>query len=114
VAAANYGLGAISRDHGDISAARARFQSCADIYRENGDLATAFLGSDFNIDAPAARKVYADALKVLTPDGEIALDKVREVLNMGREAGQPRPEIDKPESLVDFSFVREARRSSRR
>jgi tetratricopeptide (TPR) repeat protein len=43
VAAANYGLAAISRDHGDISTATARFQSCADTYRAIGDLRGAAL-----------------------------------------------------------------------
>ncbi|MET0237983.1 MAG: NB-ARC domain-containing protein [Kibdelosporangium sp.] len=43
VAAANYGLGAISRDHGDIATATARFQRCADLYREIGDLRGAAL-----------------------------------------------------------------------
>jgi hypothetical protein len=32
-------------------------------------------------------------------------------LNLAKEAGQPSPAIDNPESLVDFSFVREARRT---
>jgi tetratricopeptide (TPR) repeat protein len=43
VAAANYGLAAISRDHGDISTATARFQSCVDTYRAIGDLRGAAL-----------------------------------------------------------------------
>jgi tetratricopeptide (TPR) repeat protein/DNA-binding winged helix-turn-helix (wHTH) protein len=43
VAAANYGLAAISRDHGDISTATARFQSCADTYRAIGDMRGAAL-----------------------------------------------------------------------
>ncbi|MBP2324414.1 tetratricopeptide (TPR) repeat protein [Kibdelosporangium banguiense] len=43
VAAANYGLGAISRDHGDIPGATAHFQNCADTYRQIGDLRGAAL-----------------------------------------------------------------------
>jgi NitT/TauT family transport system substrate-binding protein len=84
------------------------------LYRDKSDAATAFLASEFNLDQRAAKKVYGDALTVLTPDGEIGLDKIRDVLNMAREAGQSPPAIDKPESLVDFSFVREGRRALRR
>jgi ABC-type nitrate/sulfonate/bicarbonate transport system substrate-binding protein len=81
------------------------------LYQEKKLTAVAFLASEFNLDARAAKKVYADALAVLTPDGEISLNKVRDVLNLAKEAGQPSPAIDNPESLVDFSFVREARRT---
>ena len=81
------------------------------LYRERKELAVAFLASEFNLDTRAAKRVYADALSVLTADGEISFNKVRDVLNLAKEAGQPSPAIDKPESLVDFSFVREARRT---
>jgi ABC-type nitrate/sulfonate/bicarbonate transport system substrate-binding protein len=81
------------------------------LYQEKKDLAAAFLATEFNLDARAAKKVYSDALSVLTPDGEISLNKVSDVLNLAKEAGQPSPAIDNPESLVDFSFVREARRT---
>jgi ABC-type nitrate/sulfonate/bicarbonate transport system substrate-binding protein len=81
------------------------------LYQEKKDVAAAFLAAEFNLEARAAKRVYADAVAVLTPNGEIGLNKVRDVLNMAKEAGQPSPAIDKPESLVDFSFVREARRT---
>jgi ABC-type nitrate/sulfonate/bicarbonate transport system substrate-binding protein len=81
------------------------------LYQRQKDAAAAFLASEFNLQPRAAKKVYADALAVLTADGEISLNKVRDVLNLAKEAGQPSPAIDKPESLVDFSFVREARRT---
>jgi hypothetical protein len=81
------------------------------LYRKRKELAVPFLASEFNLDARAATRVYADAVSVLTAEGEISLNKVRDVLNLAKEAGQPSPAIDKPESLVDFSFVREARRT---
>jgi NitT/TauT family transport system substrate-binding protein len=81
------------------------------LFQQKKDVAAAFLASEFNLEARAAKRVYADAVAVLTPNGEIGLNKVRDVLNMAKEAGQPPPAIDRPESLVDFSFVREARRT---
>jgi tetratricopeptide (TPR) repeat protein len=43
VAAADYGLASINRDHGDIAAATRLFQRCAETYREAGDLRGAAL-----------------------------------------------------------------------
>jgi len=81
------------------------------LYRQKKDLAVAFLASEFNLNPATAKKVYANASAMLTPNGEIGLDKVRDVLNLARELGQPPPDVQEPKSLVDFSFLHEARRA---
>jgi len=81
------------------------------LYRQKKELALAFLASEFSLDPGSAKKVYADALAMLTPHGEIGLNKIRDVLNLAKEAGQPSPAVQTPESLVDFSFLHDAQRT---
>jgi ABC-type nitrate/sulfonate/bicarbonate transport system substrate-binding protein len=81
------------------------------LYRQKKDPAVAFLASQFNLNPATAKKVYANASAMLTPNGEVGLDKVRDVLNLARELGQPPPDDQEPKSLVDFSFLHEARRA---
>jgi hypothetical protein len=80
------------------------------LYRQNQDIAVASLASEFNLDQAAAAKVYRTALAMLTPDGEVSRDKVRDVLNLARESGQTNIPMQTPEEILDFSFLREIRR----
>jgi ABC-type nitrate/sulfonate/bicarbonate transport system substrate-binding protein len=63
------------------------------LYRQKQDLAVAFVASQFNLDPATAKKVYAKASAMLAPNGAIGLDKVRDVLNLARELGQPFPDV---------------------
>jgi ABC-type nitrate/sulfonate/bicarbonate transport system substrate-binding protein len=83
-------------------------------YQQKTDIAVAFLASAFSLPPPAASKVYRDAKAVLVPDGEVGLDKIRDVLNLGKESGQPPVTAPDPASLLDFSFLHEAQRAIRR
>jgi hypothetical protein len=47
---------------------------------------------------------------MLTPNGEVTNDKIRDVLNLGRESGQSTSSAQIPEEILDFSFLREIRR----
>jgi NitT/TauT family transport system substrate-binding protein len=80
------------------------------LYQQKADLAVAFLASTFSLPPPAASKVYRDAKDVLVPDGEVGLDKIRDVLNLAKESGQPPAATPDPASLLDFSFLQEARK----
>ena len=82
-----------------------------DIYRQRKERAAAFLASEFNLAPATAKKVYATASALLTPNGEIGPDKIRDVLNLARELGQLPADLQEPKSLVDFSFLQEARRA---
>ncbi len=80
------------------------------LYREKKDLAVASLVTEFNLEQEAAAKVYRTALDMLTANGEVTREKVRDVLNMARESGHSGAELQKPEEILDFSFLREIRR----
>jgi len=79
------------------------------LYRHNKELAIKFLASKFNLHKDAAVKVYRDAVRMLTADGEVSLGKIRDVLNLGRESGQTISALDGPQDVVDFSFLRQIR-----
>ena len=66
--------------------------------------------SEFKISHSTAQKVYEDALGLLTRAGEVSPAKLRDVLEMARETGQDNPVIPPPESMLDFSFLKEAQR----
>ena len=82
-----------------------------DLCRQKKDLAVAFLAAEFHLDPATAKKIYANVSAMLTPNGGIGLDKVRDVLNLARELGQTPPDVQEPKSLVDFSFLHEAWRA---
>lgn len=81
------------------------------LYRQERDLAVAFLASEYNLEQSVAKKVYGNALAVLTPNGEVSLDKIRDVLNLAKELGQGNPVAPEPEWLMDLSFLHEAQRA---
>jgi hypothetical protein len=78
-----------------------------DLYRQKKDLAVAFLASEFNLNAATAKKVYAKASAMLTPNGEIGLDKVRDVLNWPELASLPTSR-SRSRSSIFFHIWREA------
>jgi NitT/TauT family transport system substrate-binding protein len=79
-------------------------------FRQKKDEAVKHLVSQFNISPRTATKVYGHALEILTRDGEISREKVRNILDMMQEAGQKTPLMPQPEALLDFSFLREVRK----
>lgn len=79
-------------------------------FRQKKDAAVDLLVSQFNISRKTAEKVYRQALDILTPDGELSLEKLRNILDMIQEAGKKESLLPQPESLLDFSFLREARK----
>ena len=81
-----------------------------ELYRQRSDLSVPFLAAEFKISHSTAQKVYEDALGLLTRAGEVSPAKVRDVLEMARETGQDNPVIPPPESMLDFSFLKEAQR----
>lgn len=80
------------------------------LYRQRRDLSVPFLAAEFKLSPSTAQKVYEDALGLLTRAGEVSPEKVRDVLEMARETGQDNPAIPPPESLLDFSFLKEVQR----
>lgn len=80
------------------------------MFRQNKEKALELLVSQFDISRKTAEKVYGDALKILTPDGEISREKVLNILNMMEETGQKTHTSLQPEAVLDFSFLREVRR----
>jgi hypothetical protein len=82
------------------------------LYRQKADLATKFLAAEFNFALPAAQKVYRQAAAMLRPDGEVTVEKIRDVLNLAKEAGQADMSMESPEKLLDFTFLQEVRREA--
>jgi NitT/TauT family transport system substrate-binding protein len=80
------------------------------IYREKKELAVDLLVSQFDISRKTAGKVYVHALEILTPDGEISQEKIRNILGMMQETGQKIPPTLQPEAFLDFSFLKEVQR----
>jgi NitT/TauT family transport system substrate-binding protein len=81
------------------------------LYRQKKDLAVAYLASEYKLERAIVQRVYRNALAVLTPGGEVSLEKIRDALNLAKESGQDPPVIIKPESLLDFSFLHKAQRA---
>src|SRR5713226_842994 len=79
-------------------------------FRQKHEAAVELLVSQFNISKRTAKKVYGNALEILTPNGELSLEKLRNILDMMQETGKKDPLASHPESLLDFSFLREAQR----
>jgi NitT/TauT family transport system substrate-binding protein len=79
-------------------------------YRSRRARAVDLLVSVFEIDRPIAERVYADSLTILTVDGAISTDKIRNILDMIEETGLKASLKLKPEAVLDFSFLKEAQR----
>lgn len=79
-------------------------------FRQQRTLAIGFLASHFQISPDIAAKAYSNALEILTADGEITEDKVRQILGMMRDTGSKDPSKVSPAAMVNFSFLHEAQR----
>ena len=79
-------------------------------FRQKKEAAVDLLVSQFNISKRTADKVYGQALEILTPDGELSHEKLRNILNMMQETGKKDPLAFQPDTLLDFSFLREAQK----
>lgn len=88
---------------------RASLRSLSD-FRGNKASAIEFLATNFEISKNIASKSYSNALEILTPDGEISAEKVRQILSMMQDTGKKENVTVSPTSLIDFSFLREAQK----
>jgi NitT/TauT family transport system substrate-binding protein len=88
---------------------RASLNSLYD-FRRNKASAIEFLAAHFEIPKNIATKSYSNALEILTPDGEISAEKVRQILSMMQDTGKKEAVTVSPTSLIDFSFLREAQK----
>lgn len=79
-------------------------------FRQKKEAAIALLSSQFDISRKTAETVYGHALEILTLDGEISREKVRNILNMMQETGTKTPLTLEPEAILDFSFLRAVQR----
>jgi len=83
-------------------------------FKQKREAAVELLSAQFDIPRKTAGRVYSDALEILTPDAEISREKVRNILDMMQDTGQKTPAALEPEAVLDFSFLREARRELKR
>jgi NitT/TauT family transport system substrate-binding protein len=88
---------------------RASLKSLYD-FRRNKASAIEFLAAHFEIPNNIASKAYSNGLDILTPDGEISTEKVRQILSMMQDTGKKEAVSVSPASLIDFSFLREAQK----
>ena len=79
-------------------------------FRRNKAIAIEFLAAHFEIPTSIAVKAYPNALDILTADGQISAEKVRQILSMMQDTGKKEPVTVEPASLIDFSFLREAQK----
>jgi len=78
-----------------------------DEFRRDTTSAIEFIAAHFDIPQGIAAKAYPHALEILTADGEISTEKVRQILLMMQDVGKKEPMAIDPASLIDFSFLRE-------
>jgi NitT/TauT family transport system substrate-binding protein len=88
---------------------RASLQSLYD-FRRNKASATEFLAAHFEIPKNIATKSYANGLDILTRDGEISAEKLRQILSMMQDIGKKDTVTVSARSLIDFSFLHEAQK----
>jgi NitT/TauT family transport system substrate-binding protein len=88
---------------------RASLQSLYDFRRNKGS-AIEFLAAHFEIPKNIAAKSYANGLDILTRDGEISAEKVRQILAMMQDTGKKDAVTVSASSLINFSFLREAQK----
>ena len=79
-------------------------------FRQEKTAAIAFLASHFQVSLNIAAKTYPNALEILTTDGEITEEKVRQILDMMQDTGGKKPLKISPAAMLDFSFLRDAQR----
>jgi NitT/TauT family transport system substrate-binding protein len=79
-------------------------------FRQKREASVDLLVSQFNISKRTAEKVYGQALEILTPDGELSHEKLRNILDMMQETGKKEPLAFQPDTLLDFSFLKQARK----
>jgi ABC-type nitrate/sulfonate/bicarbonate transport system substrate-binding protein len=79
-------------------------------FRERKQLAIDFLASHFAISHTVAAKTYPHALDILTADGEISEEKVRQIFGMMQDTGNKEPVTVQPKAVLDFSLLRQARK----
>lgn len=88
---------------------RASLKSLYD-FRRNKASAIEFLAAHFEIPKSIATKSYSNGLDILTRDGEISAEKVRQILSMMQDTGKKDTLTVSAPSLVDFSFLRKAQK----
>ena len=81
-----------------------------DAYRRDKLAAVEFLSSYFEISPKTAAKVFPQALDILTQDGQISEAELRQILDMMQDTGQKESARIQPAGLMDFSFLRAARK----
>ena len=79
-------------------------------YRQDKLGAVAFLANHFEISAKTAAKVYPNAIDILTSDGQISEEKLRQILDMMQDTGKKDPSSIRPTALLDFSFLHAAQK----
>lgn len=79
-------------------------------FRRQKTAAVDFLASHFQISANIAAKAYPNALEILTPNGEIGAERVRQILSMMQDVGNKETKTIQPAAVLDFSFLRQAQR----
>jgi hypothetical protein len=79
-------------------------------FRRDQAAAIGFLAAHFEIPQSIAIKAYPNALDILTADGAISEEKLRQILAMMRDTGGKETIAVKPATLIDFSFLREAQK----
>jgi NitT/TauT family transport system substrate-binding protein len=79
-------------------------------FRQRKALAIDFLAAHFDISKTVAAKTYPNALEILTSEGEISEEKVRQILGMMQDTGNKEPVTVAPHAVVDFSLLRQARK----
>lgn len=79
-------------------------------YRQNKLAAVEFLSSHFEIPVKTAAQVYPNAIEILTTDGQISEEKLRQILDMMQDTGKKEPPSVRPAALIDFSFLHAAQK----
>jgi len=79
-------------------------------YRQNKLAAVEFLSSHFEIPVKTAAQVYPNAIEILTTDGQISEEKLRQILDMMQDTGKKDPASIRPAALLDFSFLHAAQK----
>ena len=79
-------------------------------YRQNKLGAVEFLSSHFEIPVKIAAQVYPNAIEILTADGQISEEKLRQILDMMQDTGKKEPPAIRPAALLDFSFLHAAQK----
>lgn len=79
-------------------------------FRRDKTAAIYFLAAHFDLSPSVAAKAYPHAVDILTADGEISSEKMRQILAMMQDVGQKELAPISPAALTDFSFLRDVRK----